>query len=462
MILYHSDHIHCIGIGGSGMNPIAHYLVDKGYTVTGSDIMNSPAITTLKNKGISIQIGHEKTSLVCQATAIVYSSAISPDNPELCYANTHKKNVFRRSLMLNQLFKSANSRIAVAGSHGKTTTAGMISHILLSANYNPSFIIGSSLTSKNSSYHCGHDSFFVIEADESDGSFLDFNASDLVILNLGKDHMSFFKTTENLHAHFKTLIQTTIDTKGSVYINADDLNLMTIIEDQVKENIFFYSVDTSIGVYATNINFSPKGISFLAHYNKTELGQINLAVFGHHNIYNALASIACLLKNDIPFSDIKAGLSSFQGTQRRMSYIGAVNDITIYDDYAHHPTEIKSTLAGIKKSFNQRIICIFQPHRYTRLHDFFSDFIQSFSDADSVVITDVFAAGESEILNISSKILTDKIQQIHPGKITYISQLTDIPSYLKPLLKPKDIVLTMGAGNIHTVAKNLLTQLKMS
>ncbi len=460
MILLPTDRIHCIGIGGSGMNPIAHYLVDQGYTITGSDLLESSAVTSLKNKGVSIQIGHNNTDLVAQATTIMHSSAIEGNNPELAYAHATKKNIFRRSLMLNQLFKSAKSRIAVAGSHGKTTTSGMISHILLASNYDPSFIIGSTLTNENSNYHCGNDSFFVIEADESDGSFLDFNASALVLLNVGKDHMSFFKTPENLYSHFKLLIKSTLNSNGSVYINADDPVLMTIITDQPKENMLFYCIHSQFGTYATDITSTSQGISFLVYHNDTQLGKISLPVFGKHNVYNALASICCLLDHDIAFSEIQAGLNSFQGTQRRMSFIGAHNEIAIYDDYAHHPTEIQSTLAGLKQSLNQRTICIFQPHRYTRLHDFFTDFTHSFSDADIVIITDVFTAGETAIPNISANRLAEALQKIHSGTVSYISQLSDIGPYLLSVLQPKDIILTMGAGDIYTVATDLLTQIQ--
>jgi len=452
MIYNKSDKIHFIGIGGSGMSPIAHYLVDQGYHITGSDQRNSLSTNALESKGVTIQYGHNNTDLVSQATIVVHSSAISNSNTELIVAKLNKKNIFRRALLLNQLFSDATHRIAVAGTHGKTTTSGMISHILLNSERDPNFIIGSPLTSENINYRCGNTDFFVIEADESDGSFLDFNATSLVLLNLEEDHMSFFKTKKKLYAYFKKIIQNTVHFNGTVYINADDSALMNLISDIKKSQLLFYGITSDIDIRATQIKFHPTGSSFTVTKKGHELGIITLAVFGNHNIYNALSAITCLLDHGLSFDEIKQGLDSFTGTHRRLSCVGTKSDIVVYDDYAHHPTEIKSTLSGLKHCLNKRLICIFQPHRHTRLRDFFTRFISSFSDADIVVITDVYSAGESPIDHISAKQLAQEIQLKHPGQINYVSSLSDIPEMLEPELKGGDVIVTMGAGDISKVA----------
>ena len=361
--------------------------------------------------------------------------------------------------MLNQLFSNSEHRIAIAGSHGKTTTSGMISHVLLHSDRDPNFIIGSALTSENSSYRCGNSTFFVIEADESDGSFLDFNTTALVLLNLGEDHMSFFKTKAVLHSYFKKIIQNTLLFNGTIYINADDTSLMSLLSNENTHSLLFYGIDSGVGIHATQIKFHTQGTTFTVLKNDKLLGQITLSMFGRHNIYNALATLTCLLHHGLSFTEIKAGLASFKGTHRRMSCIGIKSNISIYDDYAHHPTEIKSTLSGLKQSLNQRIICIFQPHRYTRLRDFFTEFTTSFSDADCIIVTDVYSAGEPPIPKISSDHLVKQLQRNHSGQVYYIPSLSDVSTRLVPLLKAKDIVVTMGAGDIFKVAEDLLKHL---
>lgn len=454
--LHPDAQIHFIGIGGSGMNPIAHFLVSQGFTITGTDQSESSGVISLLEKGAKIKIGHQDMSLIHQASMVVYSSAIPDSNLELCYAKSHSIPLFHRSEILNLLFNTSHNRIAVAGSHGKTTTSAMISHVLNTAHQNPNFVIGGTLQSSNRNYQCGKSSFFIIEADESDGSFLTFTPTAAIILNIGKDHLSFFNSVENLHHHFKQFIQAIIDRNGVVFLNADDSICMRLIPDHLAHQIHFYSIHAQRGTFATHIHADEHGTTFKVHTTTNDtplfLGEISIPTYGKHNVANALSVISCLRYHDISFSDIKSGLATYEGTHRRMSHIGTTQSITIYDDYAHHPIEIKSTLSGLKSSFNRKVICIFQPHRYSRLHDFFEEFITAFSQADILILTDVYSAGESPFGDVDSAKLFKKIQAIHSGKVIYIPNLKNIPHQLTDILTSGDIVVTMGAGNIHTVA----------
>jgi UDP-N-acetylmuramate--alanine ligase len=453
--------IHFIGIGGSGMCPLAKILLQDGYAVTGSDLKENLNTIILKDFGAKIFLGHKPSNLR-EADVVVASSAISKTNIE--YSNAiQDKTVLKRAEMLDFAMQSYEKRIAIAGTHGKTTTTAMISRVLELSNKNPSYIIGAEMQDYGSNAALGHKEFFVTEADESDGSFLYLKPNIAVITNLEAEHMDYYKNLENLLDHFKKFLKITLEQKGHLIINKDDTNLTKICSKLPKDKVHYYSIEEPSNVMASNITHSANGAHFNLIINGKDEGEIHLRVFGKHNIYNALATICFGLHANISIEQIKKALFSFMGTKRRFQLITNTNDITIYDDYAHHPTEIAVTLDGIKKSFpEKRIICIFQPHRYTRTLDLIDKFPDAFKQADIAIITEIFAANEKQIDGISGKLIVDKMTTSTPPSALFFSKKSEVAPYLFPLLKKDDVVVTMGAGNITSVARELHARLNTS
>lgn len=452
--------IHFIGIGGTGMSAIARILLEKGYKISGTDLKESINTSRLKDFGAKIYYGHAEAN-VREAGLVVISSAIQSDNIELIAALNHKIPVFKRAEMLGFLMNQFQHKIAVAGTHGKTTTTSMITRIFDYCHKVPTYLIGGDMNDFGGNAALGKTDYFIAEADESDGSFLCLEPNIAVVTNIEEEHMNYYKTTQNLLAHFREFIEHVIARNGYVVLNQDNAYILEITKDLPREKVLFYSLkDPSSALYAHQLEFMEKGIRYSLKLHGKDAGIVSLKVFGQHNVANSLAAIGVGLKQELSLEDIKHGIAKFSGTKRRFQLIGEVNKIRIYDDYGHHPTEIMATLKGAKDSLGRRIICVFQPHRYSRTMDLLEHFAGAFQDADLVVITEIYSANEANPMNVSAQMIVDKMKDKKFKSVLFIEKKGEIAPVLMKELKSGDVVLTMGAGDIYTVGKELLVRLK--
>ncbi|WP_196598300.1 UDP-N-acetylmuramate--L-alanine ligase [Pectinatus frisingensis] len=445
---------HFIGIGGVGMSAIAEILLEKGYKITGSDLNNSDIIVNLKQKGAQIYHNHCADNIK-DCDAVVISSAIAKDNPELLAARQKNITVYHRSDVLAALLNSAKG-IAVAGSHGKTTTSSMLSVILDNAGIDPTVLIGGVVDYFHGNARLGKSDYVIAEADESDGSFLKFDPYIAVVTNIEDDHMDHYGNMENIINAFKQFIGN-ISEKGTAVLCLDHKNVRKIISDTTKPYIS-YAIDTPADYRAANIKMSKTTTSFDVTYKENLIGHIELNIPGRHNILNALAAIAVCRFLDIPVEKIADGFKLFHGAKRRFQTKKRTASYWIVDDYAHHPTEIKTTLEAARQTQPKRLICIFQPHRYSRTKLLAAEFGHCFSPADILIFTDIYSAGESPIPGISGKTIVTEVEKTGK-KAVYIPDMDKIASYVQNIMQSGDLIITMGAGNIfkcgETLARNL-------
>lgn len=448
------NHVHFIGIGGISISGLAEILLNAGYTVSGSDIRNSEIIESLKEKGAIIYIGHNKNNIK-GADLVVYTSAISKDNPE--YIEAIEKNITTvdRATFLGQLMRMYKSSIAVSGTHGKTTTTAMISVILENSNLDPTILLGGVLDSIGGNVKIGKKNIFLTEACEYKGNFLKFNPNIGIILNIEEDHLDYFKNIDHIvetFADFAALLPK----DGLLVINNDDENTPKII-DKANCSIVTFGIKNKSNYEADDIAFTVDGFpKFKLIINNSEEYNVTLKVMGVHNVYNALASIATTHRLNIPISTIIEAIESYTGTHRRFEMKGIINGIKIIDDYAHHPTEIKATLNAAKKLPHNKIWCVFQPHTYTRTKALLKEFSESFYDADNIIITDIYAAREKDTGLVHSKDLVNLL--INKGmKSLYIDNFKEIVDYLSQKANKGDVILTVGAGDIYKVGEMLLS-----
>lgn len=450
--------IHMIGIGGISMSGIAHILLNWGYTVTGSDRTDSEILHDLSNNGAKIFIGHSSSNITDQ-DLVVYTAAIPQNNVELVKAKELNIAVMERAEFLGQLTKLFPKTVAISGTHGKTTTTSMISLCFLEANLDPSIQVGSIVPQINGNYKVGNSEYFVIEACEYVNSFLHFHPQTEIILNIEEDHLDFFKDIDDIHDSFRKFVDI-LPVNGNLIINIDNEQCRKLVEETQKNiNILTYSVENpSADIYATNIHFDENGFGiFDFKYMDTVVKDVKLNVVGIHNISNACACIATCITHGIDFEVIKKGLYNFKGSQRRFEYKGKTKTgASIYDDYAHHPTEIKALLNACSNQKYDKVIAIFQPHTYSRTRTLLNEFIDCFDKCDVAVITDIYAAREIDDGTISSQMLVEKINEKHPNKAIYISSFEDISKYVENNSSNNDIVLTIGAGTITELSQFLI------
>ncbi len=440
--------IHFIGIGGSGMNGIAEVLLNLGFNITGSDLKESYAVRRLKKRGAKVFIGHNPKN-VEGADVVVYSSAVKEDNVELVRAKELAIPTIPRGEMLAELMRFKYG-IAISGSHGKTTTTSMVGSILGKTGYDPTVVIGGKLEAYGSNAKLGRGDFLVAEADESDGSFLKLTPTIVSINNIDKEHLSFYKDFDNVKKAFVDFANK-VPFYGAVAINMDDQFVREILSKIEKKVIKFGIENEDVNIKAHDIKLVDGRYKFKVN----DLGEIHLSIPGKHNIYNALASISIALELGVPFCVIKEVLENFKNASRRFD-IKYNNGITVVDDYAHHPSELKATIRAGKDMYNgRRIISVFQPHRYSRLASLYTEFIQSFKDADMVLITDIYSAGEDKIENISGENLAKDISKVENNKaVIYSGDLDKTFNLLKQIVKNGDVVLFLGAGNITKLAED--------
>lgn len=444
-----AEHVHFVGIGGYGMSAIARVLIDLGYKVTGSDVAMNDLAKKLEARGAAVHIGHS-ASHVEGADIIVYSTSIPKDNPEVVAAEAKGIPVLHRSQMLAQILNERTG-VAVAGAHGKTTTTSMISHVLEECGVDPTFIIGGELMNAGTNAKAGSSDYVIAEADESDGSFLEYRPVYEIVTSIEPDHLEHFDGDFNnlKQAYVKFLSH--LKPGGKAVLCIDDQHVREVLPS-VTETVVTYAiekpfVDTS-DYRAVSIECGDRRSRCQVYHREQLLGELILTVPGKHNIANALAAIIVCLDTGLSFEQIANALTSFRGAKRRFQIIGEARDILVVDDYAHHPTEIIATLKGAKAS-GRRVIAVFQPQRYTRTFFLMDEFSRAFADADEVIITDIYSpAGEAKIEGVSSEVLVQKIRVNSHERAQYIPTKEQLQEQLFHDLKPGDLVLTMGAGDI--------------
>jgi len=451
------DIIHFIGIGGIGMSGIALILKKMGYEVQGSDISKkNKNIDRLKKNKIKVFNTHKATNIK-QSKIIVISSAIKKDNPELNHANKSKKIlIIKRADMLAHII-SLKKNIVVSGSHGKTTITSLVSTILKDAHYNPTIVNGGIINSMNSNADLGNGEWTVIEADESDGSFLKFNNTHAIVSNIDFEHMDYYKNFNNLKNQFKFFLEKT-PLFGKNIICIDDKNIKKIKTKINNQNFITYGFTKNANFVPINIKFRDMKIIFDLKINLKKqiiIKNIILNLIGKHNVLNATASIIAALNVGVPISKIKKSLKNFSGVQRRMTKILDFQQRLIFDDYAHHPTEITSVLSACKSNFtNKRIVSIFQPHRYSRVTSLYDEFSKSFILSDLVVLCPIYAAGEKHTIFDLHK-FAKNISVKSNVPIVVIKDEFNLEVFLKKNLMKNDIVVSMGAGNISSWIRNI-------
>ncbi len=439
--------IHFVGIGGIGMSGIAELLLNLGYQVSGSDLRDSETTRRLSELGGEIVIGHSAENINA-VDVVVTSTAVKSDNPEVVEAYRQHVAVIPRAEMLAELMRMKYG-IAIAGTHGKTTTTSMMSVVLHHAGIDPTAVIGGKLDVFGSNAKLGRGKFLVAEADESDGSFMHLSPTIAVVTNIDADHLDFYSGIEEIKQIFIDFINK-VPFYGRAVLCLEDANIQDILP-AVKKRFVTYGFSSQADFYAEEIQHRQGRTSFTVFYQGEELGRISFRMPGRHNVLNALSVVAVAHELEIPFQTIIGGFRNFGGLQRRFQLRDEIDNIMIIDDYGHHPAEIKATLSAAKSGWNKRVIAIFQPHRYTRTHALYDDFLTAFYQADQLIVTDVYAAGEKEIDGASGEALARGIVEHGHKAVKYIAAFDDIANYVAEIVEPGDMVVTLGAGNINQV-----------
>ena len=448
-------HVHFIGIGGISMSGLAEILLEEGFQISGSDMKASAMTDKLASLGASIMIGQKASNITDGIDLVVYTAAIHPDNPEFCAVKEHGIPMLTRAQLLGQRMDNYKNPIAVSGTHGKTTTTSMLTHVLLAAKKDPTISVGGILDAIGGNIRVGKSDILVTEACEYTNSYHSFNPVISIILNVEEDHLDFFSGIEEIRESFRTFARK-LPKHGLLVVNGD-MDCTDFIQEGVAADI------VTFGITGKNLTYSAANISYdeqgNGSYDLVENGQItdhiNLHVNGIHNIMNSLSVIAVARRLGIDSEDIKKGLLSFTGTKRRFEYKGERNGFTIIDDYAHHPTEIAATLNAAKKYPHNEVWTVFQPHTYTRTMAFLDEFAEALSISDHVIVTDIYAAREKDLGQVHAKDIVERMKK-YDVDVTYISSFDDIEKFILKNLKNNDLLITMGAGNVVDIGENLL------
>lgn len=448
---------HLIGIGGIGMSGIAQLLIRCGIKVSGSDAKDSFATRQLVSQGAKVFIGHDSKNIE-NADLVIYSSAIKDDNPEIIEARKKNIPLIRRAEALAQLMQD-KTVITVTGSHGKTTTASLISYMLLEAGLLPTVAIGGILRNIDTNACLGNGRYFVAEADESDGSFLYYRPKYSVITNIDAEHLDYYKNFDNEVRAFEEFLNRT-DKDGCAFCCGDDPQLKRLAGNYRNKHVLFGTKEDS-DIYPKNILMNGLSSEFDCYYKDKFIGRFGLALGGMHNISNSLSVIALGLELGVDLAVIKKSLSGYKGAKRRLEIKYSDKDYLVIDDYAHHPTEIKMTLAAVKALNKKRIIAVFQPHRYSRTQLLLDEFVKSFDAADYIIITDIYAASEKPINGIDAKLLTERVAKNYPGKSVAYASKEELVEQISSVMAPGDLVITLGAGDIVKVSDELPEKIKV-
>jgi UDP-N-acetylmuramate--alanine ligase len=448
-------HIHFVGIGGIGMSGIAEVLLNLGYQISGSDLKETEVTRRLASLGCEISYGHRKEN-VKEADVVVISSAIRQGNPEVEVAEARLIPVIPRAEMLAELMRMKVG-IAIAGTHGKTTTTSLIASVLASGGLDPTVVIGGRLNSIGSNARLGQGDFLVAEADESDGSFLKLMPIIAVVTNIDADHLDYYSGIEEIREAFLQFLER-IPFFGLAVLCLDHPNIQGLIP-KLKKRFTTYGLTTQADYQAKEITFEGLSTTFDVLYQHQEVGRLTLQMPGLHNVYNALAAVATAFEFDIPFQVVQETLRDFSGIQRRFQIKGEKKGILIVDDYGHHPVEIMATLRAARTGWERRVVAVFQPHRYTRTQALFQEFLTAFYDADALVLTAIYPAGEDRIEGVEAKALFEGIREYGHKDVTLLENKKEIVDHLLRTLRPGDLVITLGAGDIWQVSDELMKKL---
>jgi UDP-N-acetylmuramate--alanine ligase len=451
------QHIHFVGIGGVGMSGIAEVLLNLGYRVTGSDQRRSEAVERLEQLGAKVFVGHDAANIV-DAHVVVYSSAVAPDNVEVAHARVRQVPVIPRAEMLAELMRLKYG-IAVAGTHGKTTTTSMVAAVLAEGRLDPTVVVGGRVRSLGSNARLGQGDYMVVEADESDGSFLRLTPTIAIVTTIDAEHLDHYGTLERLSEAFLVFVNK-VPFYGAAVLCLDQPGVQLLIP-RVEKRIITYGLESAATVTAHRLTLSGLTSRFEVLHRGQPLGECTLRVPGRHNVLNALAAIAVGLDLEIPFVTIQRGLGEFSGVQRRFQVRGEPRGVLVVDDYGHHPAEIRATLAAAKAGFDRRVVTVFQPHRYTRTRHLRQEFLTAFNQSDALVVMDIYPAGEAPIAGVTGRDLADAIRAHGHRDVVYLDNDRErILAYLEEVLRPGDLVITLGAGDVGQLGQALVDRLE--
>ncbi len=445
------EKIHFIGIGGIGMSGIAEVLLNLGFKVTGSDLRETETTARLASLGAEIFYGHKEEN-VTEVNVVVVSSAVKPDNPEVKAAKSRFIPVIPRAEMLAELMRMKYS-IAVAGAHGKTTTTSLVASILYAAGFDPTCVIGGRLNSLGTSAQLGSSEYLVAEADESDGTFLLLFPTLAVATNIDLEHLDFYKDIDDIKDAFVKFLNK-VPFFGLVILCIDNPGLQSVIPS-LKRRYMTYGLSKQADLRAEVTKQEGFTTSFRVTFKGEELGEVVLAMPGIHNVVNALAAIGVAIELDVPFSTVQEALKRFAGIHRRLE-VKWHKEWTLADDYGHHPTEIKATLAAIRDIWRGRVIVAFQPHRYTRTKALLEQFVTSFNEADLLIVTEIYAASEEKIEGISGSLLAERISKSGHKNVLFAPTKEDVVDTVLQIVSPGDLVITLGAGDLYKVGERLM------
>jgi UDP-N-acetylmuramate--alanine ligase len=450
------QHIHFVGIGGVGMSGIGEVLHTLGYRVTGSDARRRETVERLERLGAKVYLGHEGTQ-VEGAQVVVYSSAVARDNVEVQTARQRGVPVIGRAEMLAELMRLKYG-IAIAGTHGKTTTTSMVAAVLGAGGFDPTVVVGGRVHGLGANARLGQGEFLVAEADESDGSFLKLSPTIAVVTTVDAEHLDHYADLDAIVAAFLTFVNK-VPFYGSAVVCLDDLNVQRMIP-RIDKRVVTYGLEAGADLMARRLSFAEMRSVFEVVHRGKPLGPVTLQVPGRHNVLNALAAAAVGLDLEMPFDKIQAALASFAGVQRRFQIRGEAQGVLVVDDYGHHPAEIRATLAAAKAGFDRRVITVFQPHRYSRTQHLRNDFLTAFYQSDVLIVMDIYAAGEAPIEGVHARDLADGIAAHGHREVLYLGgDRAAIVDYLCESTRAGDLVLTLGAGDVGQLGGELLKRL---
>ena len=456
VMLRKTRRIHFVGIGGSGMSGIAEVLINLGYEVTGSDLEEGATVRRLQSLGARITRGHAAAHLG-DADVVVVSSAVRPDNPEVQEGRRRQIPVIPRAEMLAELMRIKYG-VAVAGSHGKTTTTSMVAQILSGAGLDPTILIGGRLGVLGGNAKLGKGDLLVAEADESDGSFLRLTPTIAVVTNIDAEHLDHYGTLSALQSAFVDFLNK-VPFYGVGIVCLDETRVQEILP-RLSRRVVTYGFSAQADLSASNIELREFRSAYDLSLQGRKLGRVNLQVPGRHSIANSLAAIAVGLDLEVPFQTVAAELARFRGADRRFQLKGETSGIMVIDDYGHHPVEILATLAAAKKGWTRRTVVVFQPHRFSRVQALINEFARAFYDADVLAVTDIYPAGEAPIPEVTAEAVTRAIKEHGHKDVTLVKDLKDVPAWLQSRVREGDMVVTMGAGSVYKAGDEFLNRLR--
>jgi UDP-N-acetylmuramate--alanine ligase len=453
------QHVHFVGVGGIGMSGIAEVLLNMGFRVSGSDLRRSDVTARLESLGAKIYEGHSAEH-VNGAHVVVRSTAVRADNPEVLEARRRSIPVIPRAEMLGELMRLKPHTVAVAGSHGKTTTTSMIATVLAHAGLDPTVVVGGVVGAMGSNARLGKSDLMVVEADESDRSFLMLSPTFAVVTNIDREHMDAYADMADVRKSFSDFVNK-VPFYGASVLCLDDPHVQAVIPEVLRRRIT-YGLSAQADIAAREVRYDQKfGSKYQARLMGEPVGEISLRVPGLHNIYNSLAAIAIGLELEVPFATIKKALSEFTGVNRRFQFKGEAAGVIVVDDYGHHPTEIRATLVAAKLgAAGRRMVVLFQPHRYTRTQDLMDEFARSFNNADVLMVTDIYAASEDPIEGVSGESVVDAVSRFGHKDARHVGTVEDATQALLSEVHDGDMVITLGAGNVYRAGEKLVELLK--